>query len=605
MKRRIIDLLLIMIIFFVPNTIRASSNDSILILVDELSFDLIKDLALEKYSIGLVNYKTRPPYYKENLLLSINTGRKLSLKEFKNKNAKIEYLGDVLKKEKVSYIGGRTEKILVANSKGEVDYELDEINYDLDWLIENTDYLLKKSNILLVSYDFKGEDKRVDILKKYLENYSDRNIIILPEGVAKVDRNLLNKFLVPIIYINGKDSGILTSQSTRREGLITLEDISVHIKSIYGIDYKNTVGKPFEFIKAENPMERIRDIFTDTMNLLILATVFHGLIYFTQFIFSIRLLKYRKIDNWVYGLYSSMAASIPISIVLGVFNLQKNILLYLLICILLSYGTVKFFIIKKLDLIKALSFLIYGLISLGVLFYPKIIYNSFIGFNNLVYGARFYGLNNGIMGVFLISSILIYFSSIEGINRNGYKKILGLFIFTLNMLVLSARFGANTGGFITSIVLFGLMVYYIFSLGKNIINKYIILFLLVIGIFTVNMLFDYSNTSNSHAIEFLYRIKKNGLWEFMTIVSFKAKELFKLTIVPPFSIILASQVLILRKMKDYILENIKLKSKTFIVLITAIVGLLLNDTGPITFIYMMFFFIFDLTNERKYINMID
>ena len=207
--------------------------------------------------------------------------------------------------------------------------------------------------------------------------------------------------------------------------------------------------------------------------------------------------------------------------------------------------------------------------------------------------------------MFLISSILIYFSSIEGINRNGYKKILGLFIFTLNMLVLSARFGANTGGFITSIVLFGLMVYYIFSLGKNIINKYIILFLLVIGIFTVNMLFDYSNTSNSHAIEFLYRIKKNGLWEFMTIVSFKAKELFKLTIVPPFSIILASQVLILRKMKDYILENIKLKSKTFIVLITAIVGLLLNDTGPITFIYMMFFFIFDLTNERKYINMID
>lgn len=605
MKRRIIGLLLIMIIFFVPNTIRASSNDSILILVDELSFDLIKDLALEKYSIGLVNYKTRPPYYKENLLLSINTGRKLSLKEFKNKNAKIEYLGDVLKKEKVSYIGGRTEKILVANSKGEVDYELDEINYDLYWLIENTDYLLKKSNILLVSYDFKGEDKRVDILKKYLENYSDRNIIILPEGVAKVDRNLLNKFLVPIIYINGKDSGILTSQSTRREGLITLEDISVHLKSIYGIDYKNTVGKPFEFIKAENPMERIRDIFTDTMNLLILATVFHGLIYFTQFIFSIRLLKYRKIDNWVYGLYSSMAASIPISIVLGVFNLQKNILLYLLICILLSYGTVKFFIIKKLDLIKALSFLIYGLISLGVLFYPKIIYNSFIGFNNLVYGARFYGLNNGIMGVFLISSILIYFSSIEGINRNGYKKILGLFIFTLNMLVLSARFGANTGGFITSIVLFGLMVYYIFSLGKNIINKYIILFLLVIGIFTVNMLFDYSNTSNSHAIEFLYRIKKNGLWEFMTIVSFKAKELFKLTIVPPFSIILASQVLILRKMKDYILENIKLKSKTFIVLITAIVGLLLNDTGPITFIYMMFFFIFDLTNERKYINMID
>ena len=90
----------------------ADNVDSIIILVDELSFDIIEDLSLEKHSIGLVNYKTRPPYYKENLLLSINTGRKLSLKEFKTKNAKIDYLGDVLKDEKVAYIGGENGKII-------------------------------------------------------------------------------------------------------------------------------------------------------------------------------------------------------------------------------------------------------------------------------------------------------------------------------------------------------------------------------------------------------------------------------------------------------------------------------------------------------------
>ena len=63
-----------------------------------------------------------------------------------------------------------------------------EINYDIDWLVEKTDYLLKDSNVLLLSYDFDEEPKKIDILKGYLENYRERNIIILPEGVAEENK---------------------------------------------------------------------------------------------------------------------------------------------------------------------------------------------------------------------------------------------------------------------------------------------------------------------------------------------------------------------------------------------------------------------------------
>lgn len=599
MKRKAIGLLIFFFILFLPSFIWAGNEETIIILVDELSFDIIEDLSLEKYSIGLVNYKTRPPYNKENLLLSINTGRKLSLRDFKNKSAKIEYLGDVLEDEKVSYIGGETEKLLIANSEGQVDYEAGETKYDFNWLLDNTQDLLQHSNILLISYDINGHDERIDILKKYLSYFGDRNIIILPEKVADEKGSLLNRFIVPIVYINGTDSGILTSQSTKRDGFIALEDISVQIKNIYGIDYKKDVGKPIEIVRVDSPLEIIKGIYTTSINLLVITTIFHGLIYSIQVFVGIGLLKYKEIHNWAYGLYCTLIGSIPISIILGLFNLHKNIPLYIVTCIFLSYGMIKAINKGKLNLVKTLSLLTYALIVLGTLFYPKTIYNSYIGFNNLFYGARYYGLNNGIMGVLLISSILSYFSSIKGIKKEGLKKVLGLFIFSLNILVLSVRFGANTGGFITSVVLFGLILFQIFSLNKNSIFKSLIFLLLGAGIFAINMLLDYNSISKSHAIEFLYRIKNNGLWEFMTIASFKAKELLKLTIIPPFSIVIVFQILILRKMRGLIRDKIHLRNKDIIVLITAIVGFLLNDTGSITFIYMIFFYILDLIYETN------
>lgn len=598
MIRKKIFLLILLILLFLPSTIWAEDKDTIIVLVDELPFDIIEELSFEKYSMGLVNYKTRPPYYKENLLLSLNTGRKLSLKEFYNKNARLEYLGDQLKDEKLSYIGNKTEKLLIANSKGEVDFEIDEIVYDVNWLISNTNDFLRKSNILLISYDFNEDASRISLFKNYLEYFNDKNIIILPEKVAEEDKILLNRFIVPILFINGTDSGILTSQSTKREGFIALEDFSVHVKSIYGISNKSNVGKALELITVDNPLEKIKEIYTSSINLLILATIFHGLIYLSQFIVFIIILKNMKINYWIYLAYCTLMASIPISILLAFLDLHNNIVIYIPASIILSYGLVKVLDKRKIDLIKYISLLTYTLIVLATLFYPKILYNSFIGFNNVFYGARFYGLNNGIMGVLLVSSILSYYSLVKGIKKEGLKKILGL-IFALNILVLSARFGANTGGFITSVILFGLILVQNYSFNKKSIIKLIIILFLVIGIFAINMLLDYNSASKSHAIEFLNRIMKNGLWEFMSMLVFKAKELFKLTVLPPFSIVLISQVLILRKMMAFVKENLYLKNKLIIVSITAIVGMLLNDTGSITFIYIMFFFILDLIIESK------
>ena len=203
-------------------------------------------------------------------------------------------------------------------------------------------------------------------------------------------------------------------------------------------------------------------------------------------------------------------------------------------------------------------------------FYPEIIYNSYIGFNNLFYGARYYGFNNGIMGVLLVSSIISCFF-IKGLVENEFIKsiICLIYVFT-NIIVLSANYGANTGGFITAVALFLIMIY-VNLLGKKWnINNIIILILVGISIFALNMYFDYLSHEKSHAINLFIRIKTFGFGEFIDMFKVKAKELVKLTILPPFSIVIVAQIISLKTILKGL--NISFKKETYIIIITGIIG---------------------------------
>lgn len=586
-------LLFVIFTILAPRTAFAEGIDTILIVVDEMSIDRVEDISIDRYAIGLMNLKTRPPNLEKNLYLSINAGKKLGSKELKIQGNNLEYLGDKLKKEKLSYIGDPSKRFIISDKDGNVDYKEDSLEYNLDWLISKTDEMLDKSNILEISYDFKDDENRIDIFKRYLEHYKKDQIIILPKALAKEDKYLLNRNLVPIIYINGEDKGVLTSLSTKREGYVALEDISVQLKSTYGFSQKTDIGNTFKIINEDNPVKVISKIYKETMNLFIITYIFHGLLYLSQLYFAIYILKHKnkKENPWILFIYCFISIVIIMSLILGMFSVHRNIGLYLILITFISYFLTKFIISKEKDLVKKVSITTYTLIILGIIFYPKMIYNSYIGFNNLVYGARYYGLNNGIMGVLLISSILSFFSISKTIKNKNTKVLVGIIIFSLNMLALSTNFGANTGGFITSVALFIMMMYALLFSERYNIKIMLLFFLGGIILFGINMIFDNNSGDKSHAIEFFYRLKNNGFKEFIVMSSFKARELLTLTILPPFSIVLISQGVILNKLKELFIINKKIKKEAMIVIITSLIGFIINDTGVIMFIYIMHYFI--------------
>jgi hypothetical protein len=602
-------------VLFNSNISYGEENNTIVIIIDELDFQTIDEiLNKNSYGAGFININTRKPYNNEGFYFSIATGRKVGIKNeyykglYKDKdgaiqilgfpelynslkkrnNIQLNTLGDKLEKQGIAYIGEDSSAIIAANSKGEIKFGETFIEYNNNWLKDKSIEYLSKSNILVLSYEIEDTESRVDILKNYIEDFKDYNIMLIPKNVSSNMRYVLNDSLVPVIYINGEE-GLLKTQSTKREGFITAGDVYTELLSTQGEINPKAIGSKIDTVKNEDNYKEIKVLFSKTMSLIWIATIFHGIVYLLQcynsyFLYKNRLDKLNKIN-----LYNSFVLiNIFISLVMGISALHINIFLYLFINFLVSYIITIFITEKEVSPIGLFSTLTYGIILFGIFFYPELIYNSYIGFNNLFYGARYYGLNNGIMGVLLVSSIISYFFIEDLIENEFIRNIICILYFSINMVALSASFGTNTGGFITSVILFLIMVY-TKILEKNwSIKNITILVLIAILIFGINMYFDYHSQEKSHAISFLMRIRNFGFTEFIDMFKIKFKELIKWTILPPFSIVIIAQLISLKRLKNMVP---KFKSEYYIIIFTALVGFILNDTGMITFIYMIHYLI--------------
>ena len=617
-RYNVITIIAIILVLLLSNTSYAIEEKSILILTDELDLRIIENITNNiDFGTGFMNLKTRKPAGEVSFHFSIAAGRKVGVKPehykglYKDqngtiiisgfqdmmddltnriKNVEISLLGERLKKEGVSYIGDNSAAIIAADNNGNIKSGEIEIQYSQDWLNDKTDFYLSQSNILVLSYDIDKNNQRVRLLKDYIEKYKDNNIFIIPRSVPEDMKYIINNNLAPIIYINGSEDGMIKSSSTKREGFITIEDIYGELISIYDEKDTSIIGNEIDTIEREDNLNDLKNLFKKTINLIWITYIFHGLVYLVQVYSAYYIYKNRKdkFEN-INLLNSFIIINIFIGLLMGASSLHINIVLYLFINLLTSYIITIFMFDKEINTIEVIATLTYGLIIFGIFFYPENIYNSYIGFNNLFYGARYYGFNNGIMGVLLVCSIISCYFINNFLKNEFLKNVVSLIYILINIMVLSTNYGANTGGFITALILF-LIIIYINLLGKNwSIKNLAILILFGALVFSMNMYFDYLSNEKSHAINFLIRIKTYGISEFIDMFKIKAIELIKLTLLPPFSIVLAAQCISLKVLLKRINGNIK--KEVYTILVTGTIGFLLNDTGMITFIYMTHYLI--------------
>lgn len=388
-------------------------------------------------------------------------------------------------------------------------YRLDEYDY---YLNENS-YKVMKESIY----------KNIDAYLNEVFNLVDEKdvIYIVSPFYNDISYNE-RKRIAPIIKFDGDESGILTSSTTRREGIVANLDIGVDILNEFNLTNANTVGRNFDYMSKENSLEylnyELEKMATISINRSTLVNTFVGIISVSWVIGALLILFRKKVDKFIniektskiLKEFIKLGLIMPLAFLISPifnFNTGSKIALAIIGVTLLFYILTK--ILFKNDDIKEMGFLASIMILTIVIdsiFGTYLMENNIMSYDAIV-GARYYGIGNEYEGVTIGSAI---FAMSVLLNYKKIPKIL-VVIFSIIILISSAfpSMGANVGGAISESVAYLLFILLIFDVKLDFKKVIMIGFsaVLVVVIFAV---LDLVLGTKSHLSVFVTQILNEG-----------------------------------------------------------------------------------------------
>ncbi|MDO5707897.1 MAG: hypothetical protein Q4P31_04625 [Andreesenia angusta] len=511
--------------------------------------------------------------------------KKALKKEYENMDQKkgIESIGQILNENgiKRAYYGNDEDYLIMTDNIGRYD-KGDRVVPAFNEIEDFLDKEFEEMDIVFISIDSEEENEYIERL---LES---KYPVLLWSKYRKQNGIIRNRSLSTALYKDEMNSeGILTSDSTKRRGLINNLDLGTSILEYFNLENDNDSGK---MIKIEKDLGKsyIEKIFNSYINLTISKYIFHGLT--ISFSFILIFLYFMKKD-----IYKKHRDKIYLPILFILFSiiysfLSYNVFLYNGFIIISSL--ILFFIFKKKSWnIIYLVFILDFIMLIGIFFFKDILYNSFIGYNSILAGGRYYGLNNDIMGCFIATGIL---SSI--IISKRIDKYLGFFYLLIHVLGLTGRYGSNFGGLLTIILSTAIFTYYFLFEDRN--RKKIFIVLPFVLLIVLGVVFLGKGETN-HIASFFKRVCIYGFIEFKDMIVKKIIHLIKMTILPPWSVIfIIESIYIIKRLKKRFKRNDLIKAMYLV----SIGALFFNDTGVVAFTYINLFTIAIISylEERGY-----
>jgi len=473
--------------------------------------------------------------------------------------------------------------------------------------------------------------KRIDEYISYIiENINlDRTllgIVVLSPSMNDIEGG--NKLTWILFAGKGIEHGWLTSETTRRTGIITIIDILPTIISnmdIYNINEQLISGHVIKSIKADKDWSDLYELNRKITTISILRKPFiQGFIGLQLFviILAIICIFYKK-------LYSSVIIRRIIEyLLLALFLVPGNFLIlsmfnfsnpynYLWFIITLSVMEIYAIVnltddnLKRLLLIStSLVFII--LIDLAGNNY--LLADSLLGYSSII-GARYYGLGNEYMGL-LIGGVVISLTGIiellKPLGVNIYYRFISAFIFLLVIFFIGApHLGANFGGTITAIFAFTVTWLSLWRYKINSRTIFFIIFIIISLIWGIIYL-DYNQviTSRTHIGKAITPLLSGDYQEIINIIMRKFRmniKLMKWTIWTRVLLAFLVYIIILfkhpvGKLKQ-LLNRYSLLAAGFYGGITgSIITLLVNDSGVVASATLLFYPMLTLLYLFNYLN---
>ena len=504
------------------------------------------------------------------------------------------------------------------------------ISTDYDKLLDETKKSYKNSDAIFVElgdtyrldmYRLNLNDNTYDTMKKnivkninkYLEQVFSmvgENDTVYIASAFPSDLDYKNKRrLSPIIKLNGEGKGILSSSTTRREGIVTNLDVGVEILDNFNIKNQNMVGRKYELINRDDNKEFLMDEYQKIVSISsIRSTILNGFvsIVFLSWIVAMIAILFRKhiSKNYKETTFFILKELLKIGIVMPlsfmitpIMNFKTPLAISLgIIIITLTIYLISKVLIKN-DLKNMLFFtgitIVIMVIDAG---FGSYLMKSNVMSYDCIIGARYYGVGNEYQGVAIGSAIFTFAILLTYKNMPKWSVI----VFSLLILITSASpiMGANVGSAISECVAFLLFILLIYNVKIDF-KKIVLLGIAVVFVLGVFVAIDMILGSNSHLGMFVKEIYFNGAGEIIQTFSRKIEMNLKLAqtsawvniLLTGIGVILVLMINQIRYFKQ-LMDEYPIVFKGFIASIAGcLVTLLVNDSGIVSsataFIYVI------------------
>lgn len=496
------------------------------------------------------------------------------------------------------------------------------IRTDYKKLLVETNRLYNESDILFVEL---GDTTRLDSYKPYLNektntimrnkiykninsylsevfNMVNENDIIYIISATPSNIDYQNKRrLSPVIKFDGNNKGLLSSSTTRRNGIVGNVDIGADILSEYNLKSNIIAGKDFDYIEKDNNLEFLNDEYEKIVSINIMRTTvvnsFVAIIAVSWVLAMIILfLKDKMSIKNKELLFKILKELIKLGLVMPLafltaplfnFTTQTQITLGIIIMVIFMY-LVAHLLFKNNDLkqMGLYALLIITVITVDSVFGTYLMKNNIMSYDAIV-GARYYGIGNEYEGV-TVASIIFGLAVLL-----HYKKISKWMVGVLLLIVLipSAHpaMGANVGGAISEFVAYFVFMLLLFDIKFDL-KKIILIGVCTVAVVTGFALIDIISGSESHLSLFINQILVNGPGAIIQTFGRKiamniklAKSSIWVNILLAGIFIMATLIFKPKKYFKEIREKYPTIFKGFVAsMVGCIVTLLVNDSGIVS-----------------------
>ncbi|MCC3867180.1 hypothetical protein [Terrisporobacter mayombei] len=343
-------------------------------------------------------------------------------------------------------------------------------------------------------------------------------VYIVSESQSDLDYNNKRR-LSPVIKFSDYKKGLLSSATTRRDGIIANLDLGVDILNEFGLSNDIMIGRTFDYIEKDdnikylsNQYEKIvsiNNIRSTLVNIFVGIVSVSGVMAMLALLFKDKL-PYKDKVFIVLKEFIKLGIIMPLALLSApIFNAktQMGIIISVIAMTILIYLSGRL-LFKHSD-IKQMSY--YALLTIGLVVFDSIIGTFFMKYSVMSYdaivGARYYGVGNEYQGVIIGSAIFGLAVLLD--NKRIHKWLVGALFVVILITTASPFMGANVGAAISECVAFLIFMMLIYGVKldlKKIIMVGLAAFLLVLGFAGLDLLMG----TESHLGAFVMEILREG-----------------------------------------------------------------------------------------------